>query len=117
MPGATNKRGQADGQRLMLVGAICTGYGECHVHALHTCGHSKSTWRAKRTYLVPYRYMVTKMHVYAMAGWAWQSSCSLGCAMEPWYRSSQPFVLFSLALYPLTSLTSYHVRECCLTFC
>ena len=49
MPGATNKRGQADGQRFMLVGAICTRYSECHVHVLHTSGHSKSTWRAKLT--------------------------------------------------------------------
>ena len=55
MPGATNKRGQADGQRFMLliVDGIRSKYGECHVHAVHTCGRSKSICRAKPTYLVP----------------------------------------------------------------
>ena len=55
MPGATHKRGQADRQRFMLlfVDAICGRYGECHVHALHTCGRSKSVCQAKPTYLVP----------------------------------------------------------------
>ena len=41
--------------------------------------------------------------VYAMTGWAWESSCGSVVPLAPWYRSSQPLVLFALILYPLTS--------------
>ena len=62
-------------------------------------------------------YMVTQMRVYAMAGWAWQVRVGLVVPLAPWYRSSQSLVFFSFYIYPLTSLTSYHVRERCLAFC
>ena len=57
---------------------------------------------ASQTYLPGTRYMVTQMHVYAMTGWAWQSSCGVGCAIGA-LVSFLSLVLSSLTLYPLTS--------------
>ena len=112
MHGATNKREKADGQRLMLlVDAICTRYGECYVHVLHTCGRSKSTWRDKPAYLLPDIWQSRCMSTRWQGGHG-KARVGLVLLLAPWYRSSQPLVLFSLTLYPLTSLTSYHVREC-----
>ena len=48
------------------------------------------------------RYMVTQMHAYAMTGWAWQSSCGVGCAIGA-LVSFFPLVLLPPTLYPLTS--------------
>ena len=114
MPGATIKRGHADGQRFMLVGAICTRYGECQVRALHTCGHSKSTWRAKPTYPIygnADACLRDDRMGMATLVWGWRVVESV-----PWYRSSRPLALFSLTLNPLTSLTPFHVREFRLAF-
>ena len=41
--------------------------------------------------------------VYAMTGWAWQSSCGVGCAIVSLVSFLSPLVLFSLTLNPLTS--------------
>ena len=48
------------------------------------------------------QYMITQMHVYAITGWACQSSCGVGCAIGV-LVSFLPLVLFSLTLCPLTS--------------
>ena len=56
---------------------------------------------ARQTYLPATRYMVTQMHVYAMTGWAWQSSCGVGFAIGALVSFfSTPCPFFS---YPLPS--------------
>ena len=47
-------------------------------------------------------YMVTQMPVSTTTGWAWESSCGVGCAIGV-LVSFLPLVLFSLTLCPLTS--------------
>ena len=114
MPEVADKRGQTDGRfMLVIVDAICSRYGEWHVHALHTCERSKSIWRAKPTYpRCGTRYMVAQMHVYAMTGWAWQSWCGVGCAIGAMVSFlSTPCHFLSHSL-PSHLLTSYQVREC-----